>query len=62
MGCAIGIGVGIRGQWKTASGAVAPVPPEPPVELSCYATGVWIDRGIWRMADSWNNGEEESIN
>lgn len=27
MGCAIGIGVGIRRQWKTASGAVAPVPP-----------------------------------
>lgn len=53
MGMTIGIGIGIR---RPYGGGASPVPSE----VSCYATGVWIDEGIWRMSDTWDYGEETS--
>ena len=44
----IGVGIGVRRIQGVGAGPLSPL-----VELSCYATGIWLDGGIWRMADVW---------
>ena len=48
-GSNIGIGIGVHRNSGMASG-------RRPSETSCYATGIWIDEGIYRMTDIWANG------
>lgn len=58
MGTAIGIGNGIRIHQGAGAGVLSGQG-----EVSCYATGVWIDEGVWRMDDAWPHGitPQESV-
>lgn len=55
MTASIGIGIGIRRQSGIGAGPMSPL-----TELSCYATGIWIPGGVWRMADIWASGRAAS--
>ena len=50
-GVSIGVGIGVRRGACIGAGPMSPL-----AELSCYATGVWLDGGIWRMSDVWADG------
>lgn len=50
----IGIGIGIRRTYGRYGVSLVPS------EVSCFATGLWINEGIWRMSEEWNYGQEAS--
>lgn len=48
-GFSIGIGTGLRLiKGRSGQGILSS-------EVSCYATGVWINDGTWRMNDTWRD-------
>lgn len=51
MGTAIAIGTGIRIHQAAGAGILFASG-----EVSCYAMGVWIDEGVYRMDDIWPQG------
>lgn len=53
-GIVIGIGIGIRRHSLIDAAIISAL-----TELSCFATGIWINDGIWRMPDLWAYGPAE---
>ena len=53
-GVSIGVGIGIRRCTGVGAGPLTPIS-----ELSCYATGIWLNEGIWRMSDVWADNRKD---
>lgn len=50
----VGVGIGIRRSIGIGAGPLSPIS-----ELSCYATGIWLNEGIWRMSDVWADNRKD---